>query len=257
MRPLLLWVRYDGTDFHGWQIQAPGIRTVQEVLTKALTTVFGQGFRLATSSRTDAGVHALRHPVVLESKVAVPGPGLQRGLNTLLPDDVAIVSYRPVPAGFSSRKFALGKTYCYQVDESRHPDPFHDRHAWRIGQRLDIPAMRRAAHFLVGEHDFNAFRSVHCDSPTTRRILQSIHVERSGRLVRIVVTGNAFLRNMVRVIAGTLVDVGRKRRDPDDMSRVLASKDRSEAGMTAPAKGLVLTDVHYPPELLCHGAHGW
>lgn len=257
MRSLLLWVRYDGTDFHGWQIQAPGIRTVQGELSQVLATILGDDFRLATSSRTDAGVHAVRHPVVLRSGTGIAGGALQRGLNALLPRDMAIVDYHPVSPRFDSRKDALAKTYCYRVDESLHPDPFLQRVTWRPRSRLNLPLMLEAASHLIGEHDFDAFRSINCDSPTTRRLIQSVHIERSAGTMRIVVTGNAFLRNMVRIMAGTLVDVGRRRLSPDAIPAILASKDRTRASMTAPAQGLTLMDVHYPVELLSDGAHGW
>ncbi len=257
MRPLLLWVRYDGTDFHGWQIQAPGIRTVQGELARVLTAMLGEDFRLATSSRTDAGVHALRHPVVLKSGTVISGGALQRGLNALLPKDVSIVDFRPVSPRFDSRKDALCKTYCYRINECFHPDPFLERFAWRPRARLNLSLMIEAARHLVGEHDFDSFRSVNCDSPTTRRLVQSIHVERRDGTLRIVVTGNAFLRNMVRIMVGTLVDAGRRRLAPDDMPGIIASKDRTRASMTAPAQGLTLMDVHYPLELLSDGAHGW
>ncbi len=221
MRTLLLWVRYDGTNFHGWQVQEPGTRTVQGELTRCLEVMLGGDFRLATSSRTDAGVHAMRHPAVLETDSTIPAPGLLRGLNALTPSDLAVVGYRQVAPGFGSRKSALSKTYVYRVLESRIPDPFLDRQAWRVRDRLDLPAMRRAARFFVGEHDFDAFRSAHCDAPTTRRFINSMGVYRKDGLLQIYVTGNAFLRNMVRVMAGTLVEVGRHRIAPDDIGAIL------------------------------------
>jgi tRNA pseudouridine38-40 synthase len=257
VKALLLWVRYDGTNFHGWQVQKPGTRTVQGELTRCLETMLGQDFRLATSSRTDAGVHAMRHPVVLETESTIPAPGLLRGLNALTPPDLSVVGYHHVSQGFGSRKSALAKTYVYRVFESRIPDPFLDRQAWRVRDRVDLLAMRRAARCFIGEHDFDAFRSAHCDAPTTRRFINAMGVYRLDGLVQIVVTGNAFLRNMVRVMAGTLVEVGRHRLEPDDIAAILANRDRAQAGITAPARGLTLLDIHYPPEVLCYGACGW
>ncbi len=219
--------------------------------------MLGDDFRLATSSRTDSGVHAARHPVVVKTGSTIAAGSLQRGLNALLPGDMAIVDFRPVSPYFDSRRFALGKTYRYCVDGSFNPDPFMERFSWRPRSRLNHALMVEAARHLVGEHDFDAFRSIHCDSPTTRRLIQAIHVERRGRTIQIDVTGNAFLRNMVRVMVGTLVDVGRRRLAPNDIPRILESRDRTEASMTAPAQGLTLMDVYYPVELLCYGAHGW
>ncbi len=256
MNRILLWVRYDGTRFHGWQLQKDS-RTVQGELTAALARLLGTDFHLATSSRTDAGVHARRHPVVVETSATIPAEGLAKGLNALLDRDVAIVDFHPVGPGFDSRRSSHGKSYRYLLDEGRMPDPFLDPYAWRIRRHLDLHAMRAAARSLVGEHDFDAFRSAHCDSPNTRRLVHAIHVERTGRVVAITVCGNAFLRNMVRIIAGTLVDVGLHRHPPQWTADLLAGRDRTRSGMTAPARGLHLLDVHYPADVLCDGAFNW
>jgi len=252
----LLWIRYDGTEFHGWQRQT-NARSVQGELEAALAVMLGHDFRLGSSSRTDAGVHARNHPVSLSTNSNIPQDGIQKGLNSLLPRDMAIVLIQETPPGFSARKRSIGKSYLYRVLESLAPDPFEARYSWRIKQKLDLAAMQAGAKLLRGEHDFSAFRSSQCDCRTTRRFVSSVHVERNGRVITIAVSGNAFLRNMVRIIAGSLVEVGTRRHPPAWIGEVLESRDRTMAGITAPAMGLCLRSVYFPTEVLCSGAHEW
>lgn len=258
-RAFLLWLRYDGTEFHGWQRQA-NARSVQGALEGALAVVLkgkGSSFRLGTTSRTDAGVHALRHPVGLETDSRIPMDGLLKGLNSVLPRDVSVVEVARAPEGFSARKASMAKTYVYRVMEDRVPDPFEDRYSWRLKGRLDLDAVRAGARHLLGEHDFSAFRSAECDAGTPRRLLNALVVQRDGRVVTFTVCGNAFLRNMVRIIVGSLVEVGMGRHAPEWIASVLASRDRTQAGRTAPPRGLFLAGVEFPTELLAEGAHAW
>jgi len=256
VRNFLLWLRYDGTDFHGWQRQA-NARSVQGELEGALCRVLQQGFRLGSSSRTDAGVHGMNHPVNVWADTRIPADGLRKGLCSILPHDLAVTEAREVPEAFSARKSSTGKTYLYRICQGDVRDPFVDRYAWRIRQHLDVEAMREGATRLLGEHDFSAFRSAQCDSPSARRLLTGLPVWRNGREVCVVVSGNAFLRNMVRIIVGSLAEVGTGRHPPEWMADVLAGRDRTEAGITAPARGLHLWAVNYAPDLLCDGAYGW
>lgn len=248
MRNHLLWLRYDGALFHGWQRQQ-GPRTVQGELEAALDTILGRPYRLTSSSRTDAGVHALQHPVNVLCDCPIPASGLMKGLNSTLPADLSVTAALEVAADFNAKKMAVSKTYRYQVCEGRDPDPFLDRYAWRVGRPLDLDAMRHAAACLPGEHDFSAFRAADCDSKSPRRLLTALIIERTGPLVALTVSGNAFLRNMVRILAGSLVEVGTGRRGPDWLPAVLASRDRTRAGRTAPPQGLFLVGVDYPPEV--------
>jgi len=256
VKSYLLLIRYDGTDFHGWQRQ-PGVRSVQGELEVALERLLGEPFRLGTSSRTDAGVHARRHPASLETDAFIPLEGLCKGLNALLPPDVAVVQMMPLPAGSSARKSSLGKTYRYSIYQGTYRDPHEDRNGWWIKRPLDLEAMARGGRHLVGEHDFTAFRSAQCGAASPRRLLTSVSVVRQGKVISIWLCGNAFLRNMVRIMAGSLVEVGLGRHSPDWIGELLVRRDRTLAGPTAPARGLCLVDVSFPPDLLCDGAHRW
>jgi tRNA pseudouridine38-40 synthase len=256
VRTYLLHLSYDGTDFHGFQRQA-NARSVQGELEKALDSVLSGDFKVGSSSRTDAGVHALRHPVSVTTGRMIPLHGLVKGLNSLLPRDVAVVEAREVPPGLHPRKSSTHKTYYYRVFEGGQRDPLLTRTSWWVKRPLDLEAMRQAAAFLVGEHDFAAFRSAECDSKSTQRFLSLLRIEREAALVTITVSGNAFLRNMVRIVAGCLVEVGLGKHPPAWVGEVLASKDRTRGGITAPAHGLFLADVHFPTELLADGAHGF
>lgn len=256
MRNFLLWLRYDGTDFHGWQRQA-NARSVQGELEAALARMLPEGFRLGSSSRTDAGVHGVNHPVNVWADTRIPADGLRKGLSALLPRDLAVTGVLDVPEAFSARKSSLGKTYLYRILQGDCRDPFVERFAWRIRHHLDVEAMREGAALLLGEHDFSAFRSAECDAPSARRLVTGIPVWREGREVRIVVSGNAFLRNMVRIIVGCLAEVGTGRHDPPWMGELLEGQDRTKAGITAPARGLHLWAVSYAPDLLCNGAYDW
>lgn len=256
MKTFIFWIRYDGTAFHGWQRQASD-RTVQSELEAALGIMLGDNFKLGTSSRTDAGVHAWQHPVSVSTTADIPPIGMRRGLNSLLPDDVTVIDIQPVSTGFQSRKGSMGKTYVYRIQDGEVPDPLEARYAWHIKHRLDAGAMKAGAEHFLGTHDFAAFRSAQCDSITTTRLIFAAHVERRGRLITVTISGNAFMRTMVRVMVGTLVEVGSGRRPPAWIAEVIAGGDRHLAGVTAPARGLALLDVAYPTELFADGAHGF
>jgi tRNA pseudouridine38-40 synthase len=240
-------VQYDGADFAGWQMQAVH-RTVQGVLTHAVETMAGHPVTLHAASRTDAGVHASAMPVCFDTDCLIPAYGFSRGLNTMLPDDVAVTSVSEAKPGFRTRLAAVAKTYRYlfQVGEARRP--LHNRQAaWVKRESIDVAAMADAARHFLGDHDYSAFRAAHCDSlTTTRRMYRAEVFELPGTpLVGFEVTGNAFMRHMVRIMAGTLLEVGRGRFTAADVARALASGDRTHAGPTAPAHGLTLIQVHF------------
>ncbi len=242
----MVLLAYDGTDLHGWQYQE-NARSVQGELIAALARMAPDAIRLRASGRTDAGVHAEALPVTFQTRAAIPSRGLLRGLNSLLPEDIAVRAVREMPHGFDARSEARGKRYHYDLWSSEWPNPLRRRTSWWLrGAFPDTVAMARAAELLVGNHDFAAFRSAQCDSPTTRRRLKRVEVNtQAPHLIRIVVEGDAFLQHMVRIIVGTLVDVGRGRKSPAQVSRILASGDRVLAGQTAPAQGLTLEKVFF------------
>ena len=246
-RNVLLWVQYEGTDFSGWQYQLED-RTVQGVLGEAVRKMVRHEVTLYGSSRTDAGVHARALPVNFETlRDTITLHGFMRGLNSHLPNDVAVIGVEERPLGWRARRAAVAKTYHYRYQLGRARQPLLWRSSWNVrAETLDVDAMRAAAARLVGTHDFAAFRAAGCDSKSTLRLMHSVEVDPEGPdLLLLRITGNAFLRNMVRVIAGSLAEVGRGRRDADSLSAALASRVRAHAGPTAPARGLTLQQVHF------------
>lgn len=244
-RNLKLLVEYDGTDFEGWQRQAPPARTVQAALEDALLEMTRAPTLVRGAGRTDAGVHARGQVASFVTEAAIPVVGFRRGLNALLDPDVAVLDVAEVDPAFDPRRSARGKHYAYRVLTRESRSPLLRRTSWHVGARLDLAAMAAAGRHLLGEHDFSAFRSADCDRTNPVRVIRRLDVSESGDLVTIDVEATAFLKNMVRVIAGTLVEVGRGRRTPDQVADALARRDRSRAGRTAPAHGLTLERVFY------------
>jgi tRNA pseudouridine38-40 synthase len=243
-RRLRLVVEYDGTDFSGWQRQ-PTERTVQGVLEAALAELTGETVFVRGAGRTDAGVHADGQVASLDLEANIPTHGILRGLNSILPPDVALIDVAEAPPDFDARFSARGKVYRYTVWSHLVRSPRRARDAWHVRHPLDVDAIRDAAAALVGEHDFRAFRAADCDRRTTRRIVRRLDVDRQGAVITIEVEATAFLKNMVRILVGTLVDVGRGRIEATAIPRMLETGDRAAGGMTAPAHGLTLLRVIY------------
>jgi tRNA pseudouridine38-40 synthase len=241
---VLLEVAYDGTTFHGWAAQA-GVRTVEETLHGAVLAVDPRASRVRGTSRTDAGVHAEGQLVAFDAELAIPARGWTLGLNQHLPDDVAVRAARAIAPGFAPRFTSRGKRYRYRVLVDPVRDPRWRTRAWRVSE-VDPEAMQREGEVAVGTHDFVAFRSAGDERAVTVRTLTRVEVEREAdpRILSVVVEGNAFLYNMVRILVGTMVDVGRGRLRPGALARALETRERRVAGVTAPAHGLVLEQVH-------------
>jgi tRNA pseudouridine38-40 synthase len=241
---VLLEVAYDGTEFHGWAAQS-GARTVEETLRGAVLALDPRASRLRGTSRTDAGVHAEGQLVAFDAEREIPAKGWTLGLNQHLPEDVAVRSARGVPPGFSPRFASRGKRYRYRVLADPVRDPRWRVRAWRVSE-LDPAAMQREGQAALGTHDFAAFRSAGDERATTVRTLTRVDVERGPdpRVLSVVVEGDAFLYNMVRILVGTMVDVGRGRLAPGAVARALETRERRVGGVTAPAHGLVLEKVH-------------
>jgi tRNA pseudouridine38-40 synthase len=246
MRNLRLILQFDGTDFSGWQYQ-DNARSVQGDLAKALKTLTGEHVILHSSSRTDSGVHAMAMPVSFRLDTTLPLKAFVLGLNSKLPHDLRVLSAVDMDLDFNARFSAIGKTYVYRVQCGRVALPMERRTAWHVPVPLRLDLMREAALLLPGEHDFSAFRSSQCSAASPVRTLRSVTVveERPG-IIAIEVEGGGFLRNMVRIIAGTLVDVGRCNHPPSWITELLKHGDRQQGGMTAPGKGLFLKEVQYP-----------
>lgn len=252
-RTVLLWLQFDGTDFCGFQRQGEGfqrqgeLRTVQGVFERAWLDFIGETARVRASSRTDSGVHARRLPLCVRTDTRVPVRGLVLGLNTLLPPDLAVQAGQDMPEEFDVRADSIGKRYIYRMVTGEARSPLLQRTAWHVHGRVDVGAMRAAAAHLVGVHDFSAFRAAACSARSTIRHLHAVEVAQDGPLLTVTVEGNAFLHNMVRILCGTLVDIGRGRHAPDDVPAMLAGGDRTRSGQTAPPQGLMLDDVFYGP----------
>lgn len=237
-----------GTSFLGWQRQE-NARTVQEELERALSFIADEPVRARAAGRTDAGVHARGQVVSTTFTSRVPTEKMVIALCSQLPADVSVVRADVMPETFDARRDAVGKRYVYRVHNAPHHDPFRHSTTWHVRQALDVAAMNEAARLFVGEHDYESFRSVHCDSAHARRYLWRSEVTAADGLITYEVRGNAFCRHMVRCLAGTLVDVGRGRFSIADVARVLDAKDRTQAGVTAHPEGLTLEEVYYPDRL--------
>jgi tRNA pseudouridine38-40 synthase len=243
-RNLRLTIEYDGTDFSGWQRQV-GQRTVQGLLEEKLRELLREPVEVRGAGRTDAGVHAEGQVATLTIVSNIPTGGLLRGLNTILPADLAVVDVAEAAPGFDARFSARGKIYRYRIWNHFVRSPKHARSSWHVRRPLDLDAMRAAAGLLCGEHDFRGFRASDCDRRNTVRLIRRCEVSRQGAMVDIEVEATAFLKNMVRILAGTLADVGRGKRDAASVQRALETGDRTAAGVTAPAAGLTLVRVIY------------
>jgi tRNA pseudouridine38-40 synthase len=246
-RTLKLTLQYDGTRYVGWQRQAEGT-SMQGLLEAALQPLAGAPVTLHGAGRTDAGVHALGQVASVTMATTLDGGTLVRALNAVLPPDVRVTAVEDAPAEFHARFSATGKVYEYRIVNAPIVSPFIQRYAWHVIPPLDLAAMRQAGATLVGRHDFASFQAAGSSTHTSVRTLRRLEwVAGSGPDTPTVmrVEGDGFLRHMVRTIAGTLVEVGLARRPPDAVASILAARDRTLAGPTAPAHGLFLVRVLY------------
>ncbi len=247
MRNLKLTLQYDGTNYVGWQRQAAGV-SIQGLIEEALARIEGGPVTVHGAGRTDAGVHALAQVASVSLTASIEAPILARALNAELPRDVRVLAEQEVEPGFHARFSATGKLYEYRIVNAPIVSPFIQRYVWHVTPPLDIDAMRNAAEPLVGAHDFAAFQGSGSAVASTERIVRAITWEDGGGYDRPLVMrieGNGFLRHMVRNIAGTLVEIGMGRWDVSRAAEILASRDRTEAGPTAPPQGLFLVSVDY------------
>jgi tRNA pseudouridine38-40 synthase len=238
-------IEYDGSAYHGWQRQATD-RTLQGEIENALMTMTKNCVTLIGSGRTDAGVHAVNQVANFRCNTQLAPEVFQKGLNSLLPEDIVITSCKMVPEKFHARYDAKSKTYHYRMLNRSLPVAISRQYAWHIRKKLDLSAMQEALKCIIGNHDFKAFEGSGSPRATTiRRIINADLVETDDDYLVLIIEGDGFLKFMVRNIAGTLVDVGLSRITPDGFKQVLASKDRNLAGITAPARGLFLMEVKY------------
>lgn len=244
MKRILLTISYDGTNYSGWQKQKNAV-TVQGEFDKACSTLFKTDIESIGASRTDAGVHALGQRAVIDVDTSIPAEKIPLALNPLLPDDIVVTHAEEVGADFNPRFKAVKKTYEYSIYNAPFRNPIYRNYSEYVRCELDLDSMRTACEAFVGEHDFRAFCASGNSSKTTVRTIYSLDIEKDGDFIKIRVTGNGFLYNMVRIIAGTLIYVGEGRIAPDDLPEIIASGDRRKAGKTAGPSGLVLVKIMY------------
>lgn len=244
MRTILLNVEYDGTAYSGWQIQ-PDTPTVQDVVESALKQVMGCEIRIHSSSRTDAGVHARDMAVHFRTESSLPLTAFREGANAFLPDDVVIRAVKEMPEDFHARYSSKGKWYRYTLYNAAVRSPLACRTSWHLRGQLDLALMQEAASILVGEHDFQAFRTTGCVAKSTVREIYQVDVTADQEFIYLDFRGSGFLRNMVRMLAGTLAEIGQGRRTLGDMEKLLRGEAGLSSGPTAPAQGLCLQEVWY------------
>ena len=244
MQRLLLTLRYDGTAYHGWQVQPNGA-TVQERLQDAIEAVTGVRSGVIGCSRTDAGVHADGFCCTFDTESNLRGEKMIGALNAHLADDIAVYRCEEVTADFHPRYQSRGKRYVYRVWNAPYRNPFWERYAVHQRRVLDENALQQAAQRFVGTHDFAAFCAAGSSVTDTVRTVSDFSVERDGNMVIFSVSANGFLYNMVRIMVGTLLDIAFGKRTPESITQALAEKQREIAGSTAPAKGLCLKEVYY------------
>lgn len=245
MKRVMLRVAYEGTRYHGWQIQPGDMATIEGMLNQAISGLTGEEIQVIGASRTDAGVHALGNVAVFDTESRIPGEKFSYALNQRLPEDIVVQESREVSEEFHPRYEKCRKTYEYTILNRRFPLPEYRNTAMFFYGGLDVEKMRQAGRAFVGEWDFAGFCSAGAQVQTTVRRIYDLQVERGGDIVRIRVEGNGFLYNMVRIIAGTLLEVGKGKIPPERMAGIIASRDRAQAGPTAPAKGLRLVEIRY------------
>ena len=244
MKRVMLTVAYDGTAYSGFQVQ-DNARTIEGELNRCLSELFGEEVKVIGASRTDAGVHALCNVAVFDTNVRMPAEKMSYALNQRLPEDIRIRESKEVPIDFHPRRLESHKTYEYRIMNAQFPLPTKRLYTYFTYRPLDISRMQRAASYLIGEHDFKSFCSIATQAETTVRTIYSLQVEKEDEEIIIRVKGNGFLYNMVRIIAGTLMEVGKGRWEPEAIADILSAKDREAAGPTEPACGLMLTKYEF------------
>lgn len=241
MHNIKLTIEYDGTAYVGWQVQPNGL-AVQQVMEEALAGLLGERVALHSSGRTDAGVHAKGMIACFRTERTLPLSAYTEGVNGKLPPDVAVIAAEEVALDFNPRHHAKGKHYRYTILSTHFRLPLSRLYAWHLREKLDLTLMREGAELFVGEHDFSAFRTSGCAAKTTLRRIDSVGISVSGDLIHIDVTGSGFLRNMVRIMAGTLVEIGKGKMLPEHV-RICLSEAGAKPGPTAPPQGLCLIEV--------------
>lgn len=245
MRNFKIVIQYEGTKYQGWQRQESTGNTIQGKFEAILSKMTGSKVQIDGSGRTDAGVHAYGQVANFKINTHMSAQEILEYINRYLPEDIGVIEIREMPERFHSRLNAVGKTYRYRIWNSDLPCVFDRRYVYEFPQKLDIEAMRRAAAYCIGRHDFKAFTSNKKSKKSTVRTIESIEIQQSGPEIVITYKGDGFLYHMVRILMGTLIEVGQGTRRVEEMERLIASGTREMAGALAPAKGLALMEVRY------------
>jgi tRNA pseudouridine38-40 synthase len=245
MRNFKMILEYDGAAYCGWQRQLNGV-SIQQILEEAVERIIGENVSIIASGRTDAGVHALNQVASFRAETLLPLNKIFLGVNSVLPDDIAVKDLEEAQPDFNALKNARGKIYVYRIRNQPLRPVLGRQYYWFVRFPLDVERMRQAASYLIGKHDFSCFCATGCDIKDRVRTISCLSITcRDDRLLEITVEAGGFLRHMVRNIVGTLVDVGRGKLKPEDVVSIIASRDRTQAGVAAPACGLFLKEVHY------------
>lgn len=244
MKRVKLIVAYEGTNYCGWQVQ-PNAITVAGVINQTLSELLGEEIEIMGASRTDAGVHAMGNVAVFDTNSRIPGEKVSFALNQKLPEDIRIQHSEEVELDFHPRFCDSKKTYCYRIRNAMFPNPCKRHYEYFVHRDLHVEDMQKAAEYLVGTHDFKSFCSVYTQAKDTIRTVNYIKVDKLGDEISITVNGNGFLYNMVRIIVGTLIVVGKGLKKPEEVKTMLEGLDRSLSGPTAPAHGLMLMGIEY------------
>lgn len=239
-----LLIQYDGTRYDGWQRQKATGNTIQGKIEAVLSKMAGKPIEIKGASRTDSGVHARGQAANVHLPEGYHGEGIRDYLNEYLPDDIGVSEVKEVSERFHSRLNASRKTYQYRISTNKIKNVFERKYIYELNEELDVSAMRKAAEYLVGEHDFQSFCAKKMKKSTVRRI-EDIRFEVGEGEMKITYQGSGFLYNMVRILTGTLIEVGLHQREMESISELLEKKERASAGRTAPAKGLTLLEVRY------------
>ena len=237
-------VAYDGTNYHGWQLQENGI-TIEEELNRCLTELLGERIQVIGASRTDSGVHAMGNIAVFDTENRMSAGKIAYALNQRLPEDIRVQKSEEVPPDWHPRHCESIKTYEYRIYRAEFPMPVKRLYSYFVYHTLDVVRMQEAAAYLEGEHDFRSFCQTGAQVESTVRVLYGVQVEEQGADLVFRIRGNGFLYNMVRIIVGTLIEVGQGKREPESVRDVLEAKDRCAAGPTAPAHGLTLMKYEF------------
>ncbi|MGG7096774.1 tRNA pseudouridine(38-40) synthase TruA [Clostridium sardiniense] len=245
MKNIKLTIEYDGTNYLGWQKQKSSKNTIQETIEIAISKIVKNEVAITGSSRTDSGVHAKGMVANFYTDSNVPPEKFREAINTKLPDDIAIVKSEEVSEEFHSRYDSKGKTYCYTLINREEKVALYKNFSYHVRETLNVDEMKKACKYFIGKHDFKAFKTTGSSVKTSTRTISDLHIEKEGKFIRIFITADGFLYNMVRIIVGTLIEVGRGKIKSESIKKIIEEGKREEAGFCVPPNGLVLEKVYY------------